>query len=260
MSINVVEISDGAQVYRFRAETPQERWRAETMLVKEAGTIAWIRESVRPGEVFVDIGANVGMYSLMAARHVGASGTVYSFEPHAANFFSLLHNVSLNGLGGVIRPLSAALHDRAGLFDFHYRDWAAGTSMSQLGVTRDGDEVEFAPVVSELKYALPLDSLIADGSVRSPQHVKIDVDGNELLVLRGMRQLLSGANRPRTLQVEVNSRYKAELFSFLADCGYQAYRRHDTQLGQSLIDSGRDPEMVAHNALFRPKGAATRAA
>jgi hypothetical protein len=95
--------------------------------------------------------------------------------------------------------------------------------------------------------------LVGRGFVRPPDHVKIDVDGNEMLVLRGMRELLSGSRRPKTLQVEINARYKAELFAFLSETGYEHYKRHDTMLGQKLIESGRDPETVPHNALFRPR-------
>jgi FkbM family methyltransferase len=176
------------------------------------------------------------------------------------NFHSLLYNIALNNVAGIVSPISAALHDREGVFPFNYHNWVAGSSMSQLGGTVDGEEVEFRPVIAELKVAVTLDRLVADGAVRPPDHVKIDVDGNELQVLRGMTKVLTGPHRPRSLQVEINARHRAELFAFLGDCGFEVYHRHYTQLGAKAVAAGKDPEEVAHNALFRPRAAAVRAA
>jgi FkbM family methyltransferase len=251
--LEIIETLNGDEIYRFRCVTQVERYRAETLFTKEAGTVSWIRDSVREGDVFVDVGANIGIYSMLAARRVGPSGAVYAFEPHTPNFVSLLHNIGLNKFIGTVWPLSCALHDREAFLDFNYYDLTAGSSMSQLGNSKDSDEQPFAPVVTELKSAMPLDTLLSGGHVRHADHVKIDVDGNELLVLRGMRKLLIGPRRPKTLQVEINIRYKAELSVFMAECGYEQYLRHDTLHGQSLIAAGTDPELVAHNALFRPR-------
>lgn len=245
-----VAVGTGTDRFVFRCESDVEVWRAQTLFVKEAGTVAWIRKWVQPGEIFYDVGANIGLYSLLAGRRVAPAGRVYAFEPHAPNFVSLLHNIGLNGLDHSVIPLCCALHDRAGFFDFHYRSVLPGSSMSQLDSLVDGDEVAFEPVVSERKLATTVDALIEDGVLEPPHHVKIDVDGNELLVLKGMDRLLSAAQRPRSLQVEINRRYKAELFAFLDAHGYEHRQRHDTQLGQSLIAAGRDPDEVAHNAVF----------
>jgi FkbM family methyltransferase len=252
--VNVIEVSDGFYLYRFHASTELERWRAQTLPTKEAGTIEWIHDAVRAGDVFVDVGANIGQYSLVAGRRVGDRGAVYSFEPHAANFLSLLRNVSLNNLGGVITPLGCALHEAAGHFRFNYRHWDAGTSMSQLGLVRDAEDRSFAPVIVELKAAFTLDELVATGTIRKPDHIKIDVDGNELLVLKGMRSLLTRADPPRTLQVEINSRYRQELFGFMAEVGFVQYHRHYTMWGKEQLRRGHDPESVVYNALFRPSG------
>lgn len=247
-----VEASDGRRSYRFRCRSTIEVWRAESLLVKEAGTVAWIHEAVRENDVFCDIGANIGLYTLLAAERVGPRGHVYAFEPHVGNFESLLHNISLNGFHDRAHPMNCALHDREGVFDFNYFDWTPGSSMSQLDSLKDGGERAFRPVVRESKIAVTLDKLVRDGFVRQPDHVKIDVDGNELLILRGMREILTGNAPPRTLQVEVNARYKNELFALLREFGYEMYRRHDTQRGQAKISSGTDPDVVAHNVLFRP--------
>ena len=247
----VVTPLDGRE-FRFRCASETDVWRARTLATKEAGTIEWIRTAVQPGDVFFDVGANIGLYSLFAAARVGRSGKVFAFEPHAENFLSLMRNIAANGFGDVVRPLSCALHDREGTFDFNYNSLVSGSSMSQLDGTKDGDEQEFAPVFREGKLGVRLDTLVFEWGLPAPTHVKIDVDGNEMPILHGMKRVLSAAAKPRTMQVEINQRYRDELFRFLADCGYVQYHRHDTEHGKQLIASGKDPEQVAHNALFRP--------
>jgi FkbM family methyltransferase len=238
--------------YRFVCSSETDAWRARTLATKEAGTIEWIRSSVRPGQVFYDIGANIGLYTLVAARYVGAIGKVYAFEPHSENFVSLMRNIAANKLHGVVTPISAAVHGSDGMFDFNYTSLASGSSMSQLGGTKDADEKTFQPVFTEGKIGIRLDTMVFDWGLPTPDHIKIDVDGNELVILNGMQRVLSGQKRPSSLQVEINLRYRDELLRFMEEFGYEKYHRHDTAHGQSLIAAGQDPEQVAHNALFRP--------
>lgn len=249
--VQYVRASDGEFDYEFRCDNLTELWRARTLAVKEAGTVEWIKAEVRPGDVFCDIGANVGLYTLMAAKRVGPRGLVYAFEPHVGNVYSLLHNVSRNGFSKNVRVISAALHESEGFFDFHYQQAEPGSSMSQLADTRDAAGQEFQPAFTEYKYATTLDRLVQRGELRAPDLIKIDVDGNELLIVRGMRNLLSGPRPPRALQIEINTRYKADLFALLSECGYTSVVRHDTQSGKAAIAAGKDPEAIGYNAIFR---------
>jgi FkbM family methyltransferase len=242
---------DGTDRFVFRCESPLEEYRALSFFVKEEGTVRWIRSSVRPGEVFCDVGANVGLYTLLAARMVGPTGLVYAFEPHVVNLRSLLHNVSTNGLADRVKVLSLALNDTEGFLDFNYQSWMAGSSMSQLGGSRDADGKPFVPVASEYKYACSLDFLVRGGHVRPPHHVKIDVDGNELIVLRGMQGLLSGESPPRTVQVECNLGAADQLLSYMTAAGFEQVERHDTYGGKEALARGADPATVAHNLVFR---------
>jgi FkbM family methyltransferase len=249
--VQVVKASDGEFTYRFRCETPIESWRARTLMEKEEGTVRWIRDSVQPGEVFYDIGANIGLYTILAGFRVGHEGMVYAFEPHVGNVQSLLGNVALNELRGQVKVLSCALHEQEGFFDFNYFAPAAGTSMSQLNDARDSNDRPFQPAFAEYKYAVTLDKLVGQGAVRPADHIKIDVDGNELLILRGMRGLLTGEHPPRTLQVEINARHKAELYDLLGTLDYRLTEKHFTLHGKKQISQGVDPEAVGYNAVFR---------
>ena len=86
-----------------------------------------------------------------------------------------------------------------------------------------------------------------------PHHVKIDVDGNEMLILKGMRRLLSGPQRPRSVQVEINKRYKEEIMPFMESCGYTMSERHFSRSGLKKLARGADPEDYTYNAIFSPK-------
>jgi FkbM family methyltransferase len=248
--VQVVNVDDGQFTHRFRCETPYEAWRARTLLEKEEGTIRWIRGCVQAGEVFYDIGANIGLYTLLAARRVGPHGLVYAFEPHVANVQSLLANIALNQLSQV-KVLSCALHEQEGFFDFNYYAAEAGTSMSQLNDARDSHDRPFQPAFAEYKYAVTLDKLAAGGAIRPADHIKIDVDGNELLIVRGMRGLLRGDHPPRTIQVEINARHKQDLYPLLDEAGYQLAEKHYTLHGKKHIAQGADPESIGYNAVFR---------
>src|SRR5688572_15667139 len=74
---------------RFVCQSPMEEMRVRSLLIKEEGTITWIRTYVQPGQVFLDVGANIGLYSLVAGRMVGETGRVYAVEPHSVNVISL---------------------------------------------------------------------------------------------------------------------------------------------------------------------------
>jgi FkbM family methyltransferase len=235
---------------KFRCRSEVEFWRARSLPYKEAGTVEWICDHVRPGEVFCDVGANVGLYSLLAAKMVGPTGRVYSFEPHLGNAESLLENVTINGLMDVVEIFSVALADQEGYGPFNYFSLVRGTSQSQYDSTQDDSGQVFSPVGRETKHSASLDGLIEAGVVRPPHHVKIDVDGNERSVLDGMRRLLAGEHRPRTIQVEMNPRNVSEIGGHLATWGYGQPHRHETLAGKEKIGRGVDPSLVAHNVVF----------
>jgi FkbM family methyltransferase len=246
-----VRVSDGEHAYDFRCESALDVVRAKTLLVKERGTVQWIRDAVKPGDVFYDIGANIGIYTPLAARRVGASGRVYAFEPHVVNVHTLMHNVKANGLGGIVQVMSCALNDSEGYFDFNYYSDVSGSSNSQLNETRDGNEREFRPVLTERKQATTVDALIAAGTIRPATHIKLDVDGNEMLILRGMSGLLAGRTAPSTVHVEVNPRYRAELFQFMQERGYALRLRHYTLEGEAKLAGGANAEEISYNAVFQ---------
>jgi FkbM family methyltransferase len=238
---------------RFVCNGPIEEMRVRTLFTKEEGTVAWLQEFLKPGDVFLDIGANIGLYSMVAAKLVGPEGKVFAVEPHAVNVMSLMQNISLNKFQDRVKVLTCALHDTTGIFDFNYRSLEPGSAMSQLNGSKDSAERTFKPVMVEKKLAASVDDLISRGAIVPPNHVKIDVDGNEMQILEGMSQLLTGSHKPQTLQVEVNLRYKADLFTWIDEIGYQHSCSHYTEAGKMAIAKNQPADEIPYNAIFIPR-------
>ena len=245
-----IHIRDGQFDYRFRCETVREFNRCLKIFIKEPGTVDWIDQTVKSGDIFYDIGANIGVFTILAASRTGRNGRVYAFEPHGANFARLIDNITLNHLQRVVYPNNFALHDKEGFFPFQYKSGDVGTSDSQLSASRDVAGDENGTQISELKYATTVDRLIAAGEIKAPHHIKIDVDGNESLILAGMSDLLSGPRRPISIQVEMNDPHKIKILEFMKDRHYRLAHKHYTRSATRRISEGSDPEALSYNAIF----------
>jgi FkbM family methyltransferase len=221
------------------------------MFIKEPGTCDWIMKEVRPGEIFYDIGANIGVYTVLAARCTGENGRVFAFEPHCPSFSRLLDNIRVNNLEHIVTPCNFALHDQQGFFPFNYFSGEAASSHSQIGSAPGDSELEFQPEISELKYSASIDSLIATKEFPPPHHIKIDVDGNEFAILRGMSTLMDSSQRPKSIQVEIDKPYKDEIMSFMERHKYILAAKHHTRAGLERISEGQNPEDILYNVIFR---------
>jgi FkbM family methyltransferase len=237
----------------FRCETQVEASRPMGLWVKEEGTMRWLDEELRAGDVFMDIGANIGIYTIAAAHRVGSTGKVYAFEPHKVNVLALMRNVAANNFYDRVTVFSCALSDRPAVARFNYSSIVGGSSGSQFGHVRAaGKATEFAPVAREMVLGTSVDALLAEQAIASPALIKIDVDGNELPILRGMRALLTGTNRPRAVQVEMNVGEQDAIKEFLAECGYEHAAAHFTRAGKNAAARGLPISAIAYNAIFRP--------
>lgn len=248
-----VEIIDGDLRYRFRCGTLREYSRCVKMFVKEPGTCEWIKNELKPGEIFYDIGANIGVYAILAAKITGPGGKVFAFEPHSPNFTRLLDNIIANNLEDIVTPCNFAINDESGFFSFNYRTSKEGTSNSQLSSPQAASLAKQHPGIFELKYSASIDNLITSGKFAAPHHIKIDVDGNELLILRGMKDLLSSPQRPKSIQVEIDKRSLVEIPEFMTAHHYVSSERHFTRAGRKKIERGGAPDDSTSNMIFRLK-------
>ena len=168
-------IATSVGLLHFHMYGEYTEFRVRTILTKEPETIQWI-ESMRPGEHLWDIGANIGIYTCFA----GLQGVrVSAFEPSPTNFWLLNQNVHLNSLNKV-RCLPIAVSGSTGLVGFTVDLNPAAAGVNQISSLTDGLRTQ----------SYSLDDLITVGGLTPPTHLKIDVDGIELEILRGGTTLL----------------------------------------------------------------------
>jgi FkbM family methyltransferase len=247
LSVQISDPADGER-YRFVCSSLPSYQRANELLDKEPETIAGLRKNLRPTDVFLDIGANIGTFSIFAARHLGEQGHVYACEPHLPTTVQLLQNVALNGLEDRISVLSVAASGEDGLHPFRYRRWREGASGSQL-ITVGGPGLPTSLGV-ELKLGMRVDTMIAQQGIRSPNLIKIDTDGLELAITSGMRNLLTSQNRPRSILVEVQQGELQAQKAFMSSCGYTFIGPQFAGKWTRRKEQGWSLNEMAFNALF----------
>jgi FkbM family methyltransferase len=141
----------------------------------------WIEANVPVGGVVIDIGANIGYYTLLLARRVGPTGRVYAFEPDPTNFALLRENTTLNGYENVVLEQKAVSNISA-TATLHQSD--SNTGDHRLYQT--SDEVRRSIRVESTR----LDDYFRDINTRI-DYIKMDIQGAECLTVAGMGQLLS---------------------------------------------------------------------
>lgn len=195
--------------------------------LKEPMTVAWIERELGPGDVLYDIGANVGAYSLIACAATGGAAQVYAFEPSFSTFTALCTNLRLNRCGKAVLPLQLALSDRTELLSFNYSNVTTGAALHAVGEPLDMYGKPFVPAFVQPVLSYRLDDLVGAFDLAPPTHIKLDVDGAELLVLRGAERAL-GDQRLRSVLVELEraSAMRDQIVDFLAGRGLRLRTEH----------------------------------
>jgi len=195
-------------------------------VAKEPWTVRWIENNLRDGDVLYDIGANVGAYSLIAARTGLRDLAIVAIEPGYANYASLCENIVLNGVGETVTALPVVLAERNRLGFFSYGDVSAGAALHSLDAAES--RAYRQPV---LVYSL--DGLIRTFGLPAPTLVKLDVDGAEESVLAGARETL---RRPelRSVLVEIETATGDAVVSELEAAGFVRSERIDDRFGTPL--------------------------
>jgi FkbM family methyltransferase len=177
----------------------------------EQQTADTVWKNLQPGQVAYDIGANIGYLSLVMARRVGGDGRVFSFEP-APNAYAVLEMNARINRDIQFKPVHIALADATGSEPFSFFDYDV---VSRLGDhSQNWSDAKVIDVTVET-----LDHYSEAAELPPPHFVKIDVEGAEMRVLRGMEQTLQHA-RP-TLLIEVHSDdLEREVHDFCVDLGY----------------------------------------
>lgn len=162
-------------------------WRFETLFTKEPETLEWI-DSFSAGEQLWDIGANIGIYSIYAALR---GINVIAFEPHFGNYFQLCANIYLNGLQDRIKAYCFALSDNMTSGTINLSSVGIGTSMNSFDSDLDYLGKTYQPVFRQGMMGCSIDQAVSLFGMDVPDHIKIDVDGIELDIVKGARETLA---------------------------------------------------------------------
>lgn len=201
-----IEMEDAGATLRYATPSPLVRTNVEALLTREPTTIPWLR-AMRPGDVFIDVGANVGLYSVYAARVSGAR--VFAFEPESQNYAVLNQNIYLNALHDDVTAYCVALSDRAEVSSLFLCTFAVGFGHHDFGESSWATDLVRGPVIypkderlEQGAISMTLDGLVESGALPVPNHIKIDVDGFEWKVLAGATRTLA---RPEVRSVLIET-------------------------------------------------------
>jgi FkbM family methyltransferase len=198
--------------YSFVSDTwlPRRFLDVETL---EPDTLSWIDEMIE-GSTFWDIGANVGGYSIYAAKSKGCA--VFAFEPSPFNLEFLARNIWLNNLEDKITVIPIALSQYASQAPFKMRriEWAG--SGSSFGET--DNDVSDSESFKYVTIGLPADQVRENFKIPFPESIKLDVDGIEALILAGATEVLT-KTKSVLVEVQHSEAEREAIYSCLSKSG-----------------------------------------
>ena len=212
--------------FKMRTETPMEKYRSATWDSKEPETNEWIA-SFGADDVFFDVGANVGLYSLLASyMHPGIS--CFSFEPMRQNFEALQDNIKMNGFKN-IHAIRCAVGSAYGIMGFVCDKQETGSSGGQIVDTPSARKVTVV-TIDGLCLGRHAQFQTRFQKLPIPTHVKIDIDGQELEVVKGMRNVMS---QIKSLLIEVSKESWYPIIEIMTCAGFTAENRFNSMTPHS---------------------------
>ncbi len=227
-------------------------WRVKSLHTKEPDTLEWISK-FNNDDILIDIGANVGMYTIWAAVKQGVN--VYAFEPESQNYALLCRNIQLNNIQDRVTAYCMAISDDKGEIGGIYID-RLNLSSFMLGSSCHsfGEEVDFhlksrPSVFRQGCFSISLDHFIAHGELRDSDaqiHIKIDVDGIEHKVIASaMNTFKSSQVQSVLIELNTNLDQHNELIALMEGLGYK------TTIHPDAIRTEGDFEGIGNHIFIR---------
>ncbi len=196
-----------------------------------------LEQIARPGMTVFDIGANIGYYALMELGLIGPEGKMLAIEPSPTNIALLQRNLELNGEGDRITVLEGAVSDTPGTASFHL---SAHSNLGTFHANGSAAHMLSGEQISVRTYTVP--ELAAEHG--APDLIRMDVEGHEVEVIRGMIEAIKAGEMRPTIIFETHlSRYSTEhdmtgVLTDLFACGYGVPRAASSwQEGTKLVES-----------------------
>jgi len=216
-----------------RGSTAGDIW---TGLRSEEHQFSFFRNILNPGMIFFDVGANAGLFALLAAKKIGAKN-VFAFEPCSATCNLLRQNLRLNGLSDVTVTQAAVGESVSeGILQVNAR--------GRDGLNTLGQPVHPSSVVvgQQQVRITTIDAFMAEHQVPRVDVMKVDIEGAELMLFRGARELLRRADAPVILYAGFGfltrgfGYHPVEILWLLESCGYNLLLL-DNEIGVSALDA-----------------------
>ncbi len=191
---------------------------------REPMTNKWILAFDRD-DVFFDIGANNGIYALMAAVATGCR--VYAFEPHFGSYHVLVHNVFANDLQERVSAYPLAVADKLGFDNLYLSAITAGKSLNNYGDARPSDKALWNAVIPQAAVSISIDEFVHITGV-VPNHIKVDVDGIEPKIVAGARETLANPQL-KSIMIEIDEKDPAHLaiMDVMKDSGFKRHLKDE---------------------------------
>jgi FkbM family methyltransferase len=189
-----------------------------------------VQSFLRPGMTFIDVGANIGYYTVMGARLVGETGAVHCFEPSDAMRVKLQDNLRRNRFGDVVVH-AEALARETGEVEFYASGWDANQGISSILPGGGRGAMRIVPSVS-------LDDFVGRLGNRRIDLIKMDIEGAELLAIEGGRQTLGATDAPPVI---FEAEELAPVAEALRSLGYRLRRLHYTLEGGLALPDAEAP-------------------
>ncbi|MEO0292886.1 MAG: FkbM family methyltransferase [candidate division WOR-3 bacterium] len=184
----ILQISNYDELKTFE-QFFRENYGAEFLMLKA------LLEFLNEGDVAYDVGANIGLYTILMAKEVGSIGKIIAFEPDSKNFEALRRNLEVNSLNNV-KPIKVALGDKVSEGSLYIKKRVGIGAVSLL----QNEESDFRNTTK----IFPGDFIVERKKIPLPKAIKIDVEGYEYLVLKGLKKTLSN-NSCKLVCCEIHS-------------------------------------------------------
>ena len=219
--------------FYFAKSNTLNEYRVNTFLTKEPETINWIN-TFEEKDIFWDVGANIGLYSIYAA--VMSKCKVFSFEPSVFNLEILARNINLNFQNNKITIIPISLSSKKSISDFFCSSTEKTGALSSFGNKVDQHGNELKSLLSYLTLGISVDELIKFYDLETPDYIKIDVDGNEHLILQGAKEAL---NKCKGVLLELSDNFDEQSLvsnKILKECNFKLeskyYKKGSNQSNQ----------------------------
>lgn len=169
----------------------------------EPGVVKGLEELIRPGWTTIDVGANIGYFTLLMANRVGPQGKVIAFEPLAENFRILQENIKLNGHANVVAE-NLALMSRTERIELRSATPGAITWVASVRIDQN------SAVESQSVEAVTLDEYVQKNGIAKVDFLKIDVEGAEASVLEGATNVLNRDQPTLLIEMHELGRFKEQ--------------------------------------------------